>query len=88
VERSKARVEEKNLHFPAGSLASAGSPVVVTPEAAGWAFSGLCVLSLGAGETRVIDTGEDEMAVVPLKGAARVQCDGSTFDLQGRRSVF
>ncbi len=88
MERSKALVEEKNLHFHAGSLASAGSPVVVTPEAAGWAFSGLRVVTLGAGETRVIDTGEDEMAVVPLEGGGRVQCDGVTFDLQGRRSVF
>jgi len=88
VERSKARVEEKNLHFPAGSLATAGSALVVTPESAGWAFAGLRVVTLAAGETRVLDTGEDEMAVVPLKGGGRVQCDGVTFDLQGRRSVF
>jgi 5-deoxy-glucuronate isomerase len=88
VERSKAREKEKSLHFPAGSLASPGFPVVVTPEAAGWAFSGLRVVALGAGETRSIETGEDEMAVVPLKGSVRIQCEGAAFELQGRRSVF
>ncbi len=76
------------LHFPAGSLGSPGSPVVVTPETAGWAFSGLRVVTLGAGQTRAIETGGDEMAVVPLRGGVRIQCEGAAFDLQGRRSVF
>ena len=88
MERSKAGVREMNLHFPAGSLAAAGAKVVVTPEAAGWAFAGLRVLSLSPGETRTIETGPDELAVVPLKGSASVQCEGATFGLQGRRSVF
>ena len=77
-----------NLHFPAGSLAAPGTPVVVTPESAGWAFSGLRVLAFSPGETRTIETGPDEMAVVPLAGGIQVQCDGETFNLQGRRSVF
>lgn len=76
------------LHFPKGSLAAPGSPVVVTPEAAGWAFSGLSIVSLKPGETRLIETGPDEMVVVPLAGAAQVRCENTTFELQGRRSVF
>lgn len=77
-----------NLHFPAGSLAAPGSTVVVTPEAAGWAFSGLRVLTLSPGEARTMETGPDEMVVLPLRGGVRVQCEGAGFDLQGRRSVF
>jgi 5-deoxy-glucuronate isomerase len=46
------------------------------------------VVSLVAGETRAILTGLDEMLVVPLQGSALVRCEESTFDLQGRRSVF
>src|SRR5436190_23611215 len=76
------------LHFPDRSLAAPGSKVVVTPETAGWAFSGLRVVSLDPGARLEIETGADEMAVVPLRGGARVQCDGEVFDLQGRRSVF
>ena len=76
------------LHFPAGALASPGTPVVMTPEAAGWSFSGLRVLSLGAGETRAVETGLDEMLVVPLKGSARFECEGTSCELLGRRSVF
>ena len=76
------------LHFPKGSLASPGNALSVTPESAGWSFSGLRVVSLAAGETCAFDTGLDEMLIVPLRGGARVECDGFTFDLQGRRSVF
>ena len=77
-----------NLHFPAGSLAAPGTPVVVTPETAGWAFCGLRVVALSPGETRTIETGPDEMVVVPLAGGVQVRCDGAVFDLQGRGSVF
>ena len=79
---------EVKLHFPAGSLAGPGSKAVVTPEAAGWAYSGLRVVSLAPGETRTIDTGLDEVLVVPLAGSAQVRVEGATFELQGRRSVF
>ena len=77
-----------NLHFPADSLAAPDSRVVVTPETAGWAFSGLRVVALVPGQTLTIETGPDEMAVVPLMGGAEVRCDGVTLDLHGRRSVF
>lgn len=61
---------------------------MLTPELANWSFSGLSVISLEAGEARTIDTGQDEMVVLPLTGAALVECEGLKFDLQGRRSVF
>ncbi len=77
-----------DLHFPAGSLASPGNLVVVTPESAGWAFSGLGVVSLGEGETRTIETGLDEVLVVPLSGSVQIRGEGVIFDLEGRRSVF
>ena len=56
------------LHFPNGSLAAPGSKAVVTPEVAGWQFSGLRVVSLGEGETLEIETGPDEVAVVFHQG--------------------
>ena len=42
------------LHHPAGTLAADGFDVHLTPEVAGWGFSGLEVLTLGAGDTREI----------------------------------
>lgn len=77
-----------NLHLPRGSRSSSGYDVDLGPESCGWSFSGLRVLSLGPGATRTIETGLDEMLVVPLSGSARVECDGETFPLEGRRSVF
>ncbi|MEO8499422.1 MAG: 5-deoxy-glucuronate isomerase [Vicinamibacteria bacterium] len=76
------------LHFPRGSLSTPGTPVLVTPESAGWSFAGLRVLALSPGEARTIETGADEMVIVPLVGGVQVRCEGASFDLQGRRSVF
>lgn len=76
-------------HFlPSGSAAADGFDVAVTPESAGWGYSGLRVLTLPAGGQRTLDTGPDEMFVVPLAGSADVECAGQTFALEGRPDVF
>jgi 5-deoxy-glucuronate isomerase len=78
----------RDLHLPAGSAAEDGDPVVVTPERAGWAYSGLRVIRLRPGESRTVETGPNEMLVLPLSGSCVVRCDGLRFVLAGRRSVF
>jgi 5-deoxy-glucuronate isomerase len=62
--------------------------VEITPESAGWAYSGLQVFDLEAGATRRISTGPDEALVLPLSGSASVTCAGETVELAGRSSVF
>ena len=74
--------------IPRGTTADAMFTLVVTPESAGWGYSGLRVLELEPGGTATFATGEDEMIVLPLAGACTVGCDGSSFTLDGRRSVF
>ena len=77
------------LHLPFGTTGADGDPVVVTPETAGWALCGLRVVRLGAGDTRTLATGPEEVAVLPLSGeGVTVEVDGRTFTLEGRRSVF
>jgi 5-deoxy-glucuronate isomerase len=76
-------------YVPAGSLARGRDPIALTADEAGWRFSGLAVLSLDAGETRTIATGDTEVFVLPLSAERlTVQVDGDTFDLAGRASVF
>lgn len=79
-----------SLHRPHGTLADGGDPVLLTPEQAGWTYTGLRVLRLGAGERRVVHTGEFEAFVLPLAGAAVVvvEVDGERYRLAGRESVF
>ncbi|TDB71776.1 5-deoxy-glucuronate isomerase [Micromonospora sp. KC723] len=60
----------------------------VTPESAGWGYSGLRVVELPSGGTFHWDTGEDEVVVVPLAGSATVTADGHRADLAGRDNVF
>ncbi len=73
-------------YIPAGT-ATAPYTVDVTPESAGWAESSLHVLDLDAGSvTR--STGDSEVMILPLAGGGTVGCDGQTFELSPRASVF
>jgi 5-deoxy-glucuronate isomerase len=76
------------LHRPAGSTAADGWSLLITPESAGWGFTGLRVAELGAGGSIDLATADDEAVILPLAGAFRVVCDGETADLAGRRDPF
>jgi Uncharacterized enzyme involved in inositol metabolism len=71
-----------------GESARDGFALFITPESAGWGYSGLRVLELAPGGSATFATGEDEMVVLPLSGSATVACEGEAFELAGRRSVF
>ena len=64
-------VDPARLHVRPGS-GDGADPLVLTPEACGWQFAGLRVARLGAGERRPLETGGDELAVVPLAGGCAV----------------
>jgi 5-deoxy-glucuronate isomerase len=61
--------------------------VEVTPKSAGWHYLSFKVIALQVGETYRAETGANEVALTPLKGAARVQVAGASFDL-ARQDVF
>jgi len=77
------------LHMPAS-----GQPIVITPDSAGWQFTGLRVLELAAGVAQTLPTGGAELFVLPLSGGLSVRVATTagqaeeSFDLRGRRSVF
>ena len=56
----------------------------VTPESAGWRHLSFRLVS----GTEDADTGQDEICLVPLTGACRVEAEGRTWELGGRSSVF
>jgi 5-deoxy-glucuronate isomerase len=78
----------ERLYLPAGSTGFPPFTVSVMPESAGWAECSLWVAELAAGEALDRKSGDDEVLVVPLSGAATVACDGREFMLTGRKSVF
>jgi 5-deoxy-glucuronate isomerase len=79
---------DDKLYLPRGTASDAPFSVVVTPERAGWTYSGLRVLDLVPGGSHTWSTGEDEVLVLPLNGAATVTSEGHTFELAGRDDVF
>ena len=76
------------LHLRRGAAAEGAFSLVVTPEQAGWGWSGLRVLELAPGGSQALDTGPDELLVLPLAGGCVVACDGQRFELRGRADVF
>ncbi|MEU2615789.1 5-deoxy-glucuronate isomerase [Micromonospora sp. NPDC007271] len=77
-----------SLHLKWGLTAGEPWALEVTPERAGWTYAGLRVLDLPAGGEVTFATGEEEMLVLPLAGAATVHCAGRRLELAGRASVF
>jgi 5-deoxy-glucuronate isomerase len=59
----------------------------VTPQSAGWQYLSFRVVALAAGETYVVATGGEEVALVPLQGSSVVQVGGQAFALE-RSGVF
>jgi 5-deoxy-glucuronate isomerase len=66
----------------------------ISPADAGWAKSSLRVVDLGAGGALAVETGEDEIVVVPLWGSCDVDAHSELgigtgrAHLEGRPSVF
>jgi 5-deoxy-glucuronate isomerase len=80
-------VDDK-LYLPAASTAEGVFSLVVTPESAGWGYSGLRVVTLPSGGAHTFGTKEDEVVVLPLSGSCTVRCSDEVFELEGRRDVF
>ncbi|MGI5350643.1 5-deoxy-glucuronate isomerase [Streptomyces sp. CA-250714] len=75
-------------HLPNGTAADGPYDLVVTPESAGWGYSGLRTLTLRPGEAHALSTGDSEFLVLPLAGGCTVTVDGQVFGLGGRTGVF
>lgn len=72
----------------AGTASRAGFEVAIGPREAGWEHTGLYVVTLAAGESRMITGREHEWLVLPLSGQVRVECAGKLVFLVGRQGPF
>src|SRR4249919_322362 len=75
------------LYIPARS-AELPFTVDITPESAGWTESSLQVIELDDSQRAELHTGGNEVMILPLAGGGTVECDGETFELSPRASVF
>jgi 5-deoxy-glucuronate isomerase len=76
------------LYRPAGTLSQGRYAVLLEPEQAGWTYCGLRILELEPGGVEELDTGDEELAVLPLCGSLDVVTAEVRFGLAGRGSVF
>jgi len=75
-------------HLRHGTAGAGPYALEITPESAGWGYSGLRVLELAPGGAHALATGDDEIIVLPLSGGCTVAVDGEAFVLEGREDVF
>jgi 5-deoxy-glucuronate isomerase len=78
----------RRLHWPAGRASDGGDPVAISPQLAGWQYTGLRVIRLAAGESRLVVTGTREMLVLPLRGGCTIEVDGRRYSVEGRPGVL
>ena len=75
--------------YPNGELSADGAEVVITPELAGWEYSGLRVFKLSDQKPIDIELANEEAIILPLSAqAVSVTVDGEKFLLAGRIGVF
>jgi 5-deoxy-glucuronate isomerase len=77
-----------NYYLPAGAAGSDGVSLDITPESAGWNYSGLRIVTLAPGQSHVRAASADELVVVPLAGGCIVRAGDDIAELAGRTSVF
>ena len=76
-------------YLPAGSTAAEGADTLITPESAGWAYSGLRVYTLAPDRPAAFTLTGEEAVIVPLSARdVRVDVDGESLVLAGRDGVF
>jgi 5-deoxy-glucuronate isomerase len=75
-------------HLPHGTAASGPYALEVTPDSAGWGYSGLRILELAPAGAHALATGGEEVIVLPLSGGCSVRVDGREFVLEGRDDIF
>jgi 5-deoxy-glucuronate isomerase len=83
-----AMTTEDRLVRPAGSATSSGFAVDISPDDAGWGYSGLRIVELEPAGPQQIETGDSETLILPLSGSVVVECAGERLELNGRASVF
>ncbi|WP_405621430.1 5-deoxy-glucuronate isomerase [Streptomyces sp. NBC_00076] len=80
--------DTSKYHLPRGTSADGPYDLLVTPESAGWGYSGLRILTLRPGQAHALSTGDSEFLVLPLTGSCTVTTDARIFELEGRTGVF
>jgi 5-deoxy-glucuronate isomerase len=80
--------DTSKYYLPKGTSTDGPYDLLVTPESAGWGYSGLRILTLGPGEAHALSTRDSEFLVLPLTGSCTVTTDGTAFELAGRTGVF
>ncbi|MDO5747859.1 MAG: 5-deoxy-glucuronate isomerase [Actinomycetaceae bacterium] len=80
--------DNKQYYIPAGTLTNGAFDLDLTPDRAGWAWSGLKILSLSPGQTQEINSLEDEVIILSLEGSCDICTNNMVFTIEGRDNIW
>lgn len=80
--------DNAKYHIRAGSTAHGNFETDIDAERASWEWCSIRVLGLPAGGQQVVESGGDEILVLPLSGGCSVEVDGETHTITGRDEVW
>lgn len=72
----------------AGETAHGNFETDVDAERAGWEWSSIRILALDAAGSQEVDTGEEELLVLPLSGSCTVAVGDDSYELAGRPEIW
>lgn len=79
---------DRKYHIRHGETTDGNREIVITPESAGWEWSGLTVIALAPGESYSAESGEHELIILSLGGSCEIQVGAEVFKLQGRKDIW
>ncbi len=77
-----------DLLLNSDALNDSGTVISAGPDEAGWEYISLRVQRIAASSHWNYFAEQDEVCLVPLSGTCTVECDGQTWSIGGRASVF
>ena len=76
-------------YYPKGTLVTDTAELAISPEQAGWQYSGLHVANLSTGNDFSLELTGEEAAILSLSAKdVTVTVNGEEFTLAGREGVF
>ena len=79
---------QRQLHYRSGSTISRPWSLEITTARAGWTWTSMRAIELGAGQAVTFDTGDEEMVILSLEGSVQVESDDEGALVEGRADVF
>lgn len=84
----KIAQDNKKYYIPARTYSEGDYSLNLTPERAGWEWSGLKILVASPGKKYQLDSGNSEIVILSLEGTVKVDLGSKEYNIAGRKDIW